>query len=198
MKNRPLVSIIVPIYNASKHITVLVDSVRRQRYMNWELLLVDDGSNDDSFDVCKRLSFDDDRVKVFHQENQGPSAARNLGIISSSGDWVTFIDADDLILDNYISSMVDILEENLKDIVVDMVCLSYLVADNAGNNIFSYRTQVYSSVKDAISNTSILHRCSPWAKLFRKSVILDHNISFDVDLKHSEDRLFVYNYFIVC
>lgn len=100
--NKPLISIIMPVYNAEKHLNKSVDSILKQSYSNLELILVNDGSSDDSLNIMKSYSEIDKRVKVINKQNQGVSIARNVGIEYASGDYIGFIDADDYIeLDMY-------------------------------------------------------------------------------------------------
>lgn len=194
--NNYLISIIVPIYNASRHIPFLIESICKQTYTNWELLLVDDGSKDESLQVCLAYQEKDARIKVLHQENQGPSAARNVGILAAIGEWVTFVDADDSLLDCFLSSMVNMLNDEQQ---VDIVFAGYVVVEAHQNNVFTYQSAVYSgyeAVKDVISQSNILYRCCPWGKMFRRSIMIENNIRFDTQLAHSEDRLFVYDFLI--
>ena len=93
--NRPLISVIVPVYNSEKHLKKCIDSVFSQTYQNWELVLVDDGSSDTSGEICDYYSWSDKRVKVIHQNNAGVSAARNTGIETAGGQYIMFIDSDD-------------------------------------------------------------------------------------------------------
>lgn len=191
-----IISIVVPIYNAYSHIPALIESVCNQTYANWELLLVNDGSKDNSLELCNKYAAEDARIKVLHQENQGPSAARNKGLLAARGEWVTFVDADDSLLDCFLSSMVEMLHCEQD---IDIVFAGYVVAEPNQNNIYTYNSAVYSgfeAVKEVISKTKILHRCCPWGKMFRRSVMIENNVLFDVELAHSEDRLFVYEYLL--
>ena len=92
----PSISVIVPVYQAEKFLHRCLDSVARQTFSDWELILVDDGSTDGSAALCDRLAAKDNRVRVFHRKkNQGVSEARNLGINEAKGDYIAFLDADD-------------------------------------------------------------------------------------------------------
>ena len=91
------ISIIVPIYNAEKYLARCIESILRQTYSDLEIILVDDGSVDDSADICDTFAFQDERILVFHQANGGVSVARNLGLKKATGDFVMFVDADDCI-----------------------------------------------------------------------------------------------------
>ena len=92
-----LISVIVPIYNTVEYLPRCVDSIRRQTYRNLEIILVDDGSTDNSGAMAEKFALEDKRVKAFHKENGGSSSARNLGIEKASGDFIGFVDSDDYI-----------------------------------------------------------------------------------------------------
>jgi len=100
MITRPLVSVIVPIYNSEKYVHECVDSVIRQTYDNIEILLIDDGSTDNSGKICDEYAASDSRIRVFHQSNHGLSYSRNVGLHENRGDYVAFIDSDDSYYDN--------------------------------------------------------------------------------------------------
>ena len=92
-----MISIIVPIYNAEQYLHRCIDSILAQSYIDFELLLIDDGSPDNCGAICDEYANQDSRVHVFHKENEGVSSARNLGMAHAQGDWITFIDADDYV-----------------------------------------------------------------------------------------------------
>jgi glycosyltransferase involved in cell wall biosynthesis len=101
----PLVSVIVPVYKAEKWLHRCVDSILAQTMENFELLLIDDGSPDRSGEICDEYAAKDSRVRVFHKENGGVSSARNLGLDNAQGEWISFVDADDLVEENYIAEL---------------------------------------------------------------------------------------------
>ena len=88
-------SIIVPIFNAEKYLDRCVGSILSQTYVNWELILVDDGSSDNSGKICDEYAMNDSRIMVFHQTNTGPGAARNVGLSHASGQYILYIDSYD-------------------------------------------------------------------------------------------------------
>lgn len=92
-----VISVIVPVYNAEKYLNRCIDSILNQTFKDFELILVDDGSKDSSGNICEKYAEQDQRIKVIHQENKGQAAARNRGVINASGEWIAFVDADDLI-----------------------------------------------------------------------------------------------------
>lgn len=95
------VSIIIPVYNATQHLNQCLDSILNQDFNDFELLLINDGSTDTSGEICDDYAGKDKRIKVFHQNNAGVSAARNKGIENANGEWITFMDSDDYIQKNY-------------------------------------------------------------------------------------------------
>ena len=97
-----LVSIIVPVYNSEKYLQNCYESIKKQTYQNIEIIFIDDGSVDNSYQMCKNFQSTDNRVIVKHQKNAGVSKARNNGILSANGDVILFIDADDIVDKNYV------------------------------------------------------------------------------------------------
>ena len=96
-----MLSIIIPVYNAEKYLKECINSVLRQKLEDYEVILVDDGSTDSSLKICRSYESKNSRIKVLHQTNQGVSSARNSGIKQANGDWLTFIDSDDVIDDTF-------------------------------------------------------------------------------------------------
>ncbi len=107
------ISVIIPVYNAEKYISKCIDSVLAQSYEDWQMILVDDGSKDNSLEICQKYANIDNRIHVVHQVNAGAGAARNTGIAQASGEYVVFIDSDDYIEKEYFS----LLSEHNEDIV---------------------------------------------------------------------------------
>jgi glycosyltransferase involved in cell wall biosynthesis len=126
---KPLISIITPVYNVEKFITETIESVLAQTYSNWELVLVDDGSTDDSTRICKEYSLREDRIKYFHKQNGGQASARNLGIKNAKGEYITFLDSDDLYAE-------DKLEQHFIDLAEKPADFYY----GAGYMIYENRT----------------------------------------------------------
>ncbi len=190
----PKISAIIPVYNASKFLPALIGKIIKQTFKDWELILVDDGSSDDSLAICEKKASFENRIRVFYQSNQGPSVARNLGIESARGEWITFIDSDDDIFDSFFELIYKATNDD-----VDLVYAGYLIKSKNDITIYTYQTQTYigiEQIKTVIAKTEILQRCSPWGKLFRRKILLENNVRFNPKLWHSEDRLFLYNYLL--
>ncbi|MED3662284.1 glycosyltransferase family 2 protein [Ureibacillus terrenus] len=118
MGNEFLFSIIIPVYNTEKHLHQCLESVINQSYSNIEVILVNDGSTDNSGVICEEISKIDNRVKVFHTKNRGVSSARNLGLSKATGDYVIFIDSDDWLEKNALESIFKVLQYRLYDLVI--------------------------------------------------------------------------------
>ena len=187
------VSVVVPVYNAGGVVSRCVDSILAQSYTDFEVLLVNDGSTDNSGAICDNYAQQDGRVKVIHQENSGVSAARNAGLKAAQGEWVTFVDSDDMVLDCFLEALVEAASRSAQ---VDLAYCGYVIIEDH-SSIKTYVSETYlgkESIHEALSKTYLLYRCSPWAKLFRRSIIVEHDMRFDSNLTISEDRLFLYNY----
>ena len=178
------VSVIIPIYNAEDTLTSCVNGILEQTYGNLELILVDDGSADGSGALCDVYAAKDPRVVVYHQENRGVSAARNLGLSSCTGDYITFIDADDVIPPDYLEILVDTCRG------ADIALCDVVIAQNEREVT---RFTLQQCVLDQLQALNYLLRrtginSGPCAKLFRREIVL--GITFP-PLKASEDILFV-------
>ena len=117
-KNNPLVSVIIPVYNTAKHLPTCLNSIINQTYQNLEIIVIDDGSTDNSSEIIKQYNEKDNRIKAFTQKNQGLSAARNTGLKNATGKYVTFVDSDDMIETNMIEKLLLALEKTKSDISV--------------------------------------------------------------------------------
>ena len=106
MTERPLISVIVPIYGVEKYLEQCLDSILNQTYRQLEIILIDDGSTDRCGEICDRYASRDSRIKVIHQTNQGLSAARNVGMDMATGEYISFIDSDDYIDLHFYEKMV--------------------------------------------------------------------------------------------
>lgn len=184
------ISVIIPVYNASNYLEKCVNSVLEQTYSNLEILLIDDGSTDGSSEICDAFSYKDERVIVYHQKNQGVSSARNKALDLSTGDIITFVDADDYLDVN----MYEILMNLLDDYNADIVHCGYKHIVGEEVRLIHDTKKIYPQNQgDAIKCLvgASLFTGGLWNKLFRKENIRE--IRFDRELKNNEDILF--NYF---
>ena len=193
-----LVSIIVPAYNEEKNIEGCVNRLLNQSYKNIEIIIIDDGSTDSTFSLCKLLTKKDSRVKVFTQPNSGVSVARNHGLDVSQGEYVMFVDADDELLPDAVECMFNSIINNPVDIVQG--CMDGELSANiqySGGNFIIESKQLLGSIldyshtsKDNLEKRFIRSTHGSCAKLFRKSFLQFYLLKFDTDLVLGEDMMF--------
>lgn len=184
------VSVIIPIYNVEKYLRACVDSVLGQTYQDLQIILVDDGSTDQSGKICDDYAQKDDRVTVIHQENGGPSAARNNGILHAIGEYIVFVDADDQLFPLSLQYMVDCIAKTGAAIVFG----GYLDRSPYGEvEIYEFNSGV--DTKDKLITTITRGTGGVlWAKLFRTEIIAQNRIQLNNKVHFSEDMLFVLEY----
>lgn len=191
------ISIIVPVYNAEKYLKQCLDSIKEQTFTNWEAILVDDGSTDNSGKICEEYSETDNRFTVIHQHNQGASTARNIGIERANGDWITFIDADDYVDANYLECLYKHNDYAEKTLIIQG--LKQISNNRIANNIeFAEETLTGKDVEKAFDGLRIFEHGYTVAKLYNNRMIQQKNIRFDKDISYSEDMLFMMEYILGC
>ncbi len=179
----PLISVIVPIYNVEEYLPKCVDSIINQSYKNLEIILVDDGSPDNSPQICDEYAQKDSRIKVIHKENGGLSDARNVGLKASNGEYVSFIDSDDWINADFISELYKGIESG-----VDIAECATRLFDGEDRTI-----RVRGAEEGKISKSEALIKLiteegvypTVWDKLYKKSIIAD--IPFAEGKYHEDD-----------
>lgn len=186
-----LVSIVIPIYNVESFLENCLNSIKNQSYKDIEVLLVDDGSKDNSREICDEFISIDNRFKYFCQKNLGVSAARNNGMKNAQGEYITFIDGDDYIDKDHIKKMVSNLSK------------SEIVISGRRNVTENGIEAVYQSDKDIafdreklieqILKTGIVYSF-PWNKIYELKIIRNNDIQFDEDLDYGEDLVFNIQY----
>lgn len=173
--NRELISVIIPIYNVEKYLKECIDSILNQTYKNIEIILVDDGSTDNSPNICDEYTQKDTRVITIHQKNQGVSSARNKGLEASKGNYIFWIDSDDYVKEDCIEKLYNLLKKYDSDIsICDYTQGSdrdYVFVDN------EVKEEVYDSFT-GLNNIYKNHHYSfimaaSWAKLIKKSLYKD-------------------------
>lgn len=190
-----MVSIIVPIYKAEKYLHRCIDSILAQTFSDFELLLVIDGSPDNSGAICDEYALKDLRIRVLHKENGGVSSARNLGLDNACGEWVAFIDADDWIGETYLEYCVsagidvDLVRVGIKRIYDEKTTIE--VRQSFGKR---YST-VGNHLKKIVSRSTTL---GVWGGLYRLSYLNKFKIRFREGLKMGEDWLFSFEYLKHC
>lgn len=198
MQSNPLVSVVVPVYNMGKQLKKSINRILNQTYENIEVLLVDDGSKDNTFEVCCELEKANSRVKCFHQVNSGAGPARNKGIENAEGKYIFFADADDEMNSKLIERAVFSMEENECDLAV--FGFKRLLPD--GNEEFIEKLDGEVICGDEIRheyhrfyefNDSGGIQGAPWNKMFRLDYIRKYNIEYPPMRRHQDD-VFIMRY----
>ena len=180
-----MVSIIVPVYKVERCLPRCVESLINQTYKDIEIILVDDGSPDNSPKICDYYAEKDSRIKVIHKQNGGVSSARNTALDVASGEYITFVDSDDWVEHQMIEYMVNAIDG------VDIVGVNFdSRAISVGRNILEEGK--FNLKEDKKSN--FLYNVAPWGKLYKTSIIKQNNIRFLEYVKYGEDAIFLYDY----
>ncbi len=182
-----LVSVIVPVYNVEKYIEKCLNSIINQTYKNIEVIIVNDGSEDSSIEICKKIQIEDKRIKILNQKNAGLSAARNTGIKNASGKYICFIDSDDYVHEDYIKLLLENLIENNTDI---SIC-DFLYVDEQERfwNRKKKNNKIYSNIeaiRDLLVGTQDTEVMA-WNKLYKLSLFRQNNIYFPEGKLHEDN-----------
>ena len=191
--NSPKVSIVMPTYNVAPYLSAAIESVLAQTYTNWELLVVDDGSTDNSNEVARKYASIEPRISVLHKENGGLSDARNFGLERATGDFVHFFDSDDIIMPDFYSTMIDALVERNYDFVI---CGYYRDSEQKNGTVINsdIKCKNLSTPFEYDNNTlPLFMHCFnyAWTKLFRRSFLLSNNLRYQKGLSIIEDKEFM-------
>lgn len=152
MQDNPLVSVIVPVYNVEKYLKKCIESIINQTYKNIEIILVDDGSTDNSDKICDEFSLKDSRIKVIHKKNGGLSDARNAGLDIMSGEWVVFVDSDDFGSKYYVENLFFLTQKYNVDIAITSFKKFYDLKQKFVPKKITNEKVLIHSAKDAIKN----------------------------------------------
>lgn len=191
-------SIIVPVYNVEKYLSQCIDSILQQTYNSFEIILIDDGSTDNSSLICDEYAQKDNRIRTVHKENGGQSSARNIGTTLSQGEYLIYIDSDDFIIDReFLLKIVSVV--NKQDIIFYKHCkyidsekkyLNCTYSYDNVNNIYTY----WGKLKELVKRDAFFGM--PWNKCIKREVILKSNIIFEEGLT-GEDMDWIF-YVILC
>jgi len=184
------ISVIIPVYNVEKYIEKCINSVLAQTFTNFECILINDGSLDNSGKICDEYAIKDERIKIVHQKNGGVSSARNAGLDVALGEWVTFVDSDDWVEQNYLELMYNNAINNDCDL---SICGIQSFAENGEFIEKSKRTAIIFFDKISAKKTLLDFKYFTTAvvsKLVRRKYINEYNIRFDSEIKVCEDGLF--------
>ena len=188
----PIISIVVPIYNRARFLSGCLDSILAQTFKEWECILVNDGSTDNRLEIAENYAANDPRFLVISQENQGVSAARNLGIDHAQGKWLAFVDSDDEIDPDYLETLHKIGEDNNVDLINGK---TILFAKNGQTYSHDHDNIVYSAEEEKLGRL-FYERMSGIVKLYRMSIIREHDLRFDTTFNFAEDLIFTLEFYL--
>ena len=185
-KNQIKFSIIIPVYNTQDYLTRCLDSILNQTFMQWESIVVDDGSIDNSGIICDKYSKKDNRVKVIHKKNEGVSIARNIGIKEAAGEYILFVDSDDWIERNMLECICENIQKNNSDLIL------------WGYSIFNGECLTHGHVPEfeiiRFDELKFIPEWfnSPWSKAYKRSFLIENGILFPENISLAEDMFFSY------
>lgn len=185
-----MISVIIPVFNASRYLPACIESVLAQTYKDFELILINDGSTDDSKEICEFYAQKDKRIRFINKENSGVGHTRNLGIEKAKGERICFIDSDDEVTSDYLESF------NLEDTSADVVYTGIDIVDVSDNHSIR-QVKFEQSILDKIQPSEIkrfLPLGYPVGKAYRKSIIQENNLKFPTSISLHEDHVFVLEY----
>ncbi len=196
-----LVSIIIPIYNAELYLVDCLESVIKQSYKNLEILLINDGSTDNSDKICIDYQQKDDRIRYFNNSNHGVSYTRNYGISASKGDYVIFIDSDDICHINMVERLILSCKENDTDISICGIDAFYDTPSNVVK-VFNEDNR-YLDINSFLTEVVLKHQTDiyiggPYNKIFKKTILDLYNVRFLEGRMFAEDFMFVLDYLKCC
>ncbi|WP_413533398.1 glycosyltransferase family 2 protein [Empedobacter brevis] len=186
----PKISIIIPIYNSEKFLTKCINSIINQNFSDYELILVNDGSTDESQKICEEFTNSYSFIKLINQVNKGVSSARNIGLNNAKGKYICFIDSDDTIQKNYFENYFEIINSSKKEIeLIIQGNPKSAYSNNMGNRF--YLSTDYHSIFDKLNLmfNGYLH-----SKIFLKSVIVQNHLKLNKSIHFCEDLLFLLEY----
>ena len=193
-----LVTIIIPVFNAGDYLRQCLDSILVQTYTEIEIIMIDDGSTDQSGDLCDFYQSVDNRVMAIHQQNAGVSAARNQGVAAGHGEYYTFVGADDILRPEYIEEMISLAESERGDLVISGISFVYpnkVVSSRSSGSM--RRIEQIDLVNGFFTDSDLkLVLYGPYNKLFRYSIF--SNVRFDHNIKLGEDLLYVFECLLKC
>lgn len=195
---RPLISIIMPVYNSAKYLEETVTSILCQSFDAFELIMIDDGSKDSSGSICDRLASTDGRIRVIHQMNGGISRARNRGLDEACAEYITFCDHDDVVSPSWLQNLYDHIKD--RDLVISGFC--FVRRAEFSPEIFQQNISCDEEIditnidemKDLFPRVDAVNNGSVWRQLFRRDIIVQNHLRFEQT--EYEDLLFSYQYML--
>lgn len=192
---KPQISIIVPVYNVEKYLRQCLDSIIAQTFTDWECILVDDGSKDNSGSICDEYAQKENRFRVIHKENGGVSSTRNLGLSEANGNYICFLDSDDRMRPELLKTCIEKIGDS--DVLIfgferfgcrtdKMILKDLKVSGKEDCKSFLYELKENGETSEFF--------CFPWNKLYKRDLLVNHSVLFPTDISLREDEIFAYRY----
>jgi len=194
MQEKSLISVIVPVYNSVHYVTKCIESILAQTHENLEIILIDDGSVDGSGEICDEMAKKDLRITVVHQTNQGLSAARNIGLFHASGEYISFVDSDDLLPPEAMSHLFFACQNSSADLIVGDC---HVLGSGSMGSYWRLENDEYSRVAyciEMVEKTAGWLANVVWGKLFRHGIIKQNELKFRENVGTWEDSVFTLDY----
>ncbi|RYQ05017.1 glycosyl transferase [Bifidobacterium pseudolongum subsp. globosum] len=198
----PCISVIVPVFNQAPYVAACMDSIRAQTWEGFEVLVVDDGSTDESVRIMRDATGDDGRFTIIEQANQGVASARNTGLDAAHGTWICFVDPDDVVAPEYLETLYHETRAHPHADVIMSTCIAFDSAGERRQRFFPQQFTVtaeagkkplyrqlmdgaYAQDADFVTAIGV-----PWGKLYRRALLTEHHLHFDPALPRMQDNLF--------
>lgn len=196
-----LVSIIIPVYNTEKYLEHCITSVLNQTYKNIEVILVNDGSTDNSGEICDKYATKDCRIKVIHQKNSGVSTTRNIGISVAVGQYIQFIDSDDSIDPIMTENLINAVNDNIQLVICGYKSINLDRQNRINAKEYCPNEYIYNKTDFMLHfadffNSDLIN--PPWNKLYSANLIRKYNIHYLENINLGEDLLFNLDYIKIC
>lgn len=187
---KPKISVVIPVYNGEKYLPDCLESLKKQTMKDWVAICVDDGSTDKTPDVLDKYAKKDKRFIVVHKKNAGVSAARNDGIKLAKTEYIHFMDADDILDNNYYEEMLKASSD------ADIVCSGFVSNSKYSSNLTYKRQHVSNTLFGKLFWSQALIKSFVWRYLYKTDFIKKHKLKFDTSLISQEDAIFVLQSFV--
>lgn len=180
----------MPVFNGALTVEKSINSILNQTYKDFEIIIVDDGSKDNSYEILNNISKENENIKLIHKDNGGVSSARNIALSKACGEYIWFFDCDDLAPDNALKILVSSMKDN-----VDLVIAGYKQNEEEVYGRLKGEKSAKEMVTDMITGPGSFYYGVLWNKLYRKEIIDNNNLSFDESVSWCEDLFFNTDYF---
>lgn len=192
------ISVIIPVYNVSSKLKRCLVSLQNQTFSNFEVILINDGSIDNSGEICDHFVSNDKRFKVFHKKNGGVSIARNFGLEKANGEFICFVDSDDEVLENYLQDLLDDFNEAENTELVFQGVKRYRGDDLHSSTEIENEVVSVTDYEKLFEKHKISLNGNPVSKLFLTKIIRENRLKFNDKFCYNEDKIFILEYLLLC